>query len=70
MVIALISGGGSALMVAPAEGMTLADKMAVNRALLASGATISEMNAVRKHLSRIRAGGWRWPPGRPRLFRC
>lgn len=56
MVIALISGGGSALMVAPAEGMTLADKMAVNRALLASGATISEMNAVRKHLSRIKGG--------------
>lgn len=57
MVIALISGGGSALMVAPAQGMALADKMAVNRALLASGATISEMNAVRKHLSRIK--GWR-----------
>ncbi|QKW99951.1 DUF4147 domain-containing protein [Agrobacterium sp. CGMCC 11546] len=56
MVIALISGGGSALMVAPAEGMTLADKMAVNRSLLASGATISEMNAVRKHLSRIKGG--------------
>ncbi|KQY44900.1 hydroxypyruvate reductase [Rhizobium sp. Root491] len=56
MVIALISGGGSALMVAPAEGMTLADKMAVNRAFLASGATISEMNAVRKHLSRIKGG--------------
>ena len=56
MVIALVSGGGSALMVAPAQGMTLADKMAVNRALLASGATISEMNAVRKHLSRIKGG--------------
>lgn len=56
LVIALISGGGSALMVAPAQGMTLADKMAVNRALLASGATISEMNAVRKHLSRIKGG--------------
>lgn len=56
MVIALISGGGSALMVSPAEGMTLADKMAVNRALIASGATISEMNAVRKHLSRIKGG--------------
>lgn len=56
MVIALISGGGSALMVAPADGMTLADKMAVNRALLASGVPISEMNAVRKHLSRIKGG--------------
>lgn len=56
MVIALISGGGSALMVAPAQGMTLADKMSVNRALLASGATISEMNAVRKHLSHVKGG--------------
>ncbi|QLF71917.1 glycerate kinase (plasmid) [Peteryoungia desertarenae] len=56
LVIALISGGGSALMVAPAGHMTLADKQAVNRALLASGATISEMNAVRKHLSRIKGG--------------
>ncbi len=56
LVIALISGGGSALLVAPAGGMTLADKQSVNRALLASGATISEMNAVRKHLSRIKGG--------------
>lgn len=56
MVIALISGGGSALMVAPAGDMTLADKQAVNRALLSSGATIAEMNAVRKHLSRIKGG--------------
>ena len=54
--IALISGGGSALMTAPAPGMTLADKQAVNRALLASGATITEMNAVRKHLSAIKGG--------------
>jgi glycerate 2-kinase len=56
LVIALISGGGSALMTAPAPGMTLADKQAVNRALLASGATITEMNAVRKHLSAIKGG--------------
>lgn len=56
MVIALISGGGSALMVAPAGQMTLDDKRAVNRALLASGAAIGEMNAVRKHLSRIKGG--------------
>ena len=56
LVIALISGGGSALMALPVEGLTLADKQAVNRALLASGATISEMNAVRKHLSRIKGG--------------
>ncbi len=56
LVIALISGGGSALMALPVNGLTLADKQAVNRALLASGATISEMNAVRKHLSRIKGG--------------
>lgn len=56
LVIALISGGGSALMVAPAGNMTLADKQAVNRALLASGATIGEMNAVRKRLSRVKGG--------------
>ena len=56
LVIALISGGGSALMTLPVGGMTLADKQAVNRALLASGATITEMNAVRKHLSAIKGG--------------
>lgn len=56
LVVALISGGGSALMALPAPGVTLADKQAVNRALLRSGATISEMNAVRKHLSAIKGG--------------
>ena len=56
LVLALISGGGSALMALPAPGLTLADKQAVNRALLASGATIHEMNAVRKHLSGIKGG--------------
>ena len=56
LVLALISGGGSALLCAPAEGLTLADKMAVNRALLASGAPIGEMNVVRKHLSRVKGG--------------
>jgi glycerate 2-kinase len=56
LVIALISGGGSALMALPAEGLTLADKQAVNRALLASGAPIGAMNAVRKHLSGIKGG--------------
>ncbi len=56
LVIALISGGGSALMALPAPGLALADKQAVNRALLASGATISEMNCVRKHLSAIKGG--------------
>ncbi len=56
LVIALISGGGSALMALPAPGLTLADKQAINRALLASGATIGEMNCVRKHLSAIKGG--------------
>jgi len=56
LVIALISGGGSALLVAPAEGLTLADKQAVNAALLRSGATISEMNCVRRHLSGLKGG--------------
>ena len=56
LVIALMSGGGSALMALPAPGLTLADKQAVNRALLASGASISQMNAVRKHLSAIKGG--------------
>ena len=56
LVIALISGGGSSLLVAPGEGLTLADKQAVNTALLASGATISEMNCVRRHLSSLKGG--------------
>ncbi|MFC4626042.1 glycerate kinase [Daeguia caeni] len=56
LVVALISGGGSALLPAPPEGMTLADEIAVNRALLASGAPISAMNALRKHLSTIKGG--------------
>jgi glycerate 2-kinase len=56
LVLTLISGGGSALLCAPADGLTLADKMAVNRALLASGAPISDMNVVRKHLSRVKGG--------------
>lgn len=56
LVVALMSGGGSALMTLPAPPMTLADKQTVNRALLASGATIAEMNVVRKHLSAIKGG--------------
>jgi hydroxypyruvate reductase len=56
LVIALISGGGSALLTLPAEGLTLADKQALNQALLASGAHIGQMNCVRKHLSRIKGG--------------
>jgi hydroxypyruvate reductase len=56
LVIALISGGGSSLLVAPGEGLTLEDKRAVNTALLKSGASISEMNCVRRHLSSIKGG--------------
>ncbi len=56
LVLALISGGGSALLALGAGAITLADKQAVNRALLASGATIGEMNTVRKHLSAIKGG--------------
>jgi len=56
LVIALISGGGSSLLPAPPEGLTLADEIAVNKALLASGAPISAMNVVRKHVSRIKGG--------------
>lgn len=55
-VICLISGGGSALLPLPLDGITLEDKQAVNRALLASGATIGEMNTVRRHLSAIKGG--------------
>ena len=56
LVLALISGGGSALLSLPAPGLTLADKQAVNAALLRSGAPIGEMNIVRKHLSAIKGG--------------
>ncbi|MGA2493243.1 MAG: glycerate kinase [Roseiarcus sp.] len=55
-VLCLISGGGSALLPLPLDGLTLADKQAVNRALLVSGATIAEMNCVRRHLSAIKGG--------------
>ena len=56
LVIALMSGGASALLAAPVPGLTLADKQAINRALLVCGANITEMNAVRKHLSAIKGG--------------
>jgi glycerate 2-kinase len=55
-VVCLISGGGSALLTAPAEGITLQDKQAINQALLKSGAAIDEMNCVRKHLSALKGG--------------
>ncbi len=56
LVLCLISGGGSALMTLPADGLTLEDKQRINKALLNSGANIAEMNCVRKHLSRIKGG--------------
>ena len=56
LVLCLISGGGSSLLPLPVAGLTLSDKQQVNRALLRSGATISEMNCVRKHLSAIKGG--------------
>lgn len=56
LVVVLISGGGSSLLSLPASGLTLADKQAVNAALLRSGAAIGEMNCVRKHLSAIKGG--------------
>ncbi len=56
LVIALISGGGSALLAMPAAGITLQDKQAINQALLKCGAAIDEMNCVRKHLSAIKGG--------------
>jgi glycerate 2-kinase len=56
LVVALVCGGGSALLPAPPPGLTLEDEAAVNRALLASGAPISAMNTVRKHVSMIKGG--------------
>jgi len=56
LVLCLISGGGSSLLSLPAPGSTLADKQQLNRALLASGATIGEMNCVRRHVSAIKGG--------------
>jgi hydroxypyruvate reductase len=56
LLLCLISGGGSSLLALPAEGLTLSDKQAVTKALLRSGATIHEINAVRKHLSAIKGG--------------
>ncbi len=56
VVLCLLSGGGSAALPAPVQGISLEDKQAVTQLLHASGATINEMNAVRKHLSRVKGG--------------
>ncbi|MCL4466430.1 MAG: glycerate kinase [Chloroflexi bacterium] len=56
LVFCLISGGGSALLVSPAEGLTLADKQGLTNLLLRCGATINEINTLRKHLSRMKGG--------------
>jgi len=68
LVLVLISGGASANWIAPAAGLSLADKQAVTRALLACGASIVEINTVRKHLSRITGGrlAQRWRRGPPK----
>jgi len=57
LVLVVLSGGASALLVAPASGLTLADKQALTARLLAAGADIAELNAVRKHCSRVKGGG-------------
>lgn len=57
VLLVLLSGGASALLPAPADGLTLEDKAATTRLLLRAGATIQELNAVRKHLSRLKGGG-------------
>ncbi len=67
LVLCLISGGGSSLLALPAPGITLADKQAINRALLRSGAGIHEMNCVRKHLSAIKGGRLAEAAGAARL---
>ena len=65
--VVLLSGGGSALLVAPAEGVTLADKLAVTKLLAARGAAIGELNTVRKHLSAVKGGGLARAGGAGRL---
>lgn len=57
LVLVVICGGGSAMLVAPTDGVSLEEKISVNKALLKSGANITEMNTVRKHLSAIKGGG-------------
>lgn len=64
-VLALISGGGSAMLPAPVEGVSLAEKQQVNRLLLASGADIARVNLIRQALSRLKGGGWLRLSGAP-----
>ena len=66
LLLVLLSGGGSANWIAPASGVSFAQKQQVTRTLLRSGAPIGEVNTVRKHLSASRAAGWREPAGTPR----
>jgi len=68
IVLCLISGGGSALMPLPEEGITLSDKMAMTQLLLKCGANIVEINSVRKHLSRIKGGKLSLAAGKARIF--
>jgi len=68
VILVLVSGGGSALLPAPVPGVTLADKQAVTRFLMSAGATINELNCVRKHLSRIKGGNLARAAGNARLF--
>lgn len=70
LVLALISGGASANWIAPAPGITLAEKQAITRSLLRSGASISEINTVRKHLSRIKGGRLAARAAPARLVTC
>ena len=64
VLIVLLSGGASSLLPAPVAGVTLADKQRTTRLLLRSGATINEINIVRKHLSLVKGGGLTVQPGR------
>jgi hydroxypyruvate reductase len=68
LVLVLMSGGASANLIAPADGITLDDKRALTKQLLASGAHIGEINTVRKHLSRIKGGRLAVQAGRARLI--
>ncbi|MBY5904686.1 glycerate kinase [Rhizobium leguminosarum] len=67
LVVALMCGGGSALLPAPPSGLTLNDEIALNRALLASGAPIGAMNSIRKHISRIKGGRLAFAAGPARV---